>query len=404
MKKNAQGQRSAAAKIQIFSESVVVIYADLTAGTYKWSPMGRRARLKPDKLRHLARYELSRSRGVIKRGAAIPQSATGGKWNLGVGNWSFAFTIGGNAKEELRQKAVMAPSRLITTKGDPLGNAEASGYLISCGFWDNEMKVHSLAGYRLLGGDTGGHRGPVRCVAIGEDGGLLLSGGQDGTCRVWIMDHPDLAVALSDGYVQTALGSTTDSDQLLSCCRVLWGHETPISCVDLSSDLDLAISGSLGGLICVHTLRLGEYIRSFRPPGFLDRATGVSKLALHKYGKLLVHMEDCSLHSYTVNGVRLSSKDAGEKLHDMAICSNGEIVVTGGDKCHVIIRNVHDLEILSMLDLSRHGPIRCISLTSEGLNPIPQVMLIGSDDGMITIVDEDPEAYTGAEDTDTMTF
>jgi WD40 repeat protein len=382
----------------VFSDCVSVVYDDLTIGAYKWAPVNKRWRLKPEKLRQLARPELSRSRSVIKRGTAVPPSST-----TGIGNWSFAFTIGGSAKEELRQKTAVASSRLITSKVESLSIAEAAGYVLSCGFWDNEIKVHSISGCKLLCGDNGGHRGQVRCVAMGEDGGLMVSGGQDGTCRIWVVDHPDMAIALSDGYVQTALGSRNDGEQVLSCCRVLWGHETAVSCLHLSSDLDVVVSGDCGGIICVHTLRLGEFIRSFRPPPMASRTSGVSKLVLHKYGKLVAHMEDCGLHTYTVNGVRLATVHAEEKLNDLAICSDGEILVTGGDKCNVLIRSLHNLETLSMLDLSRHGPIRCISLTPEDLNPIPQVMFIGSDDGMITVVDEDP-SYSGTDTKETLSF
>lgn len=181
-KKNAQGQRSAAAKIQAFSDSVSVVYDDLTVASYKWAPTNKRWKLKPDKLRQLARPELSRSRSVIKRGTAVPPSSS-----IGVGNWSFGFTIGGNAKEDLRQQTVMPP-RLMAAKADALSSAEASGYVVSCGYWDNEVKVHSLGGCRLLCGDNGGHRGPVTCLAMGEDGGLMVSGGVDGTCRIWVVD------------------------------------------------------------------------------------------------------------------------------------------------------------------------------------------------------------------------
>ena len=74
----------------------------------------------------------------------------------------------------------------------------------------------------------------------------------------------------------------------------------------------------------------------------------------------------------------------------MKIASNGEILITGGDKGHVVVRTVRDLRMLSMLDLSPHGPIRCITLSPEELNPIPQFLFIGSDDGLMTIVDRDP--------------
>jgi WD40 repeat protein len=88
-----------------------------------------------------------------------------------------------------------------------------------------------------------------------------------------------------------------------------------------------------------------------------------------------------------INGVELCSADAGERIHDMKI--SGEVLVTGGDRCHVYIRDLTSLKILSGLDLSRHGPIRSISLTPDELNPLPQHLFIGSDDGMISIVDRE---------------
>ena len=155
--------------------------------------------------------------------------------------------------------------------------------------------------------------------------------------------------------------------------------------------MDVAVSGSTGGLICIHSVRCGSFVRAIYPNEAGTRATPVSKIALDKHGRMVVHMGDKSLHTYTINGVRLCSVDAGEKIDDMKI--TGEVLVTGGDKCHVYIRDLVTLKILSGLDLSRHGPIRCISLTPDELNPVPQHLFIGSDDGMISIVDrEDPQS------------
>ena len=196
-----------------------------------------------------------------------------------------------------------------------------------------------------------------------------------------------MAVALSDGYMQTALGQSNDGERILSCCHVLWGHETPITCLDLSPDLDVAVSGSANGLVCVHSIRRGDFIRSFRPP--CEENVAVSRIALDTYGRMVVHMEDHSLHTYTVNARRLCSIDAGERLHDIKITE--EMVVTGGDQCHVHIRSLTTLKVLSLLDLSRHGPIRCIAFTPADLNPATQYLFIGSDDGMITVVDKQDE-------------
>jgi WD40 repeat protein len=377
-KKNGPG---AVTKIQIQADSVVVVYADLSIAVYKWTPKNGTNGLKPDKLRPLARREVSNSRAALKRGAAAPQTMDDSKSSLAVGNWSFALTLGGYEKEQQRRKAVM-PSRLASAK-DAL-YTEASPVIVSCGFWDNTVKVHAMDNWRLECSETGGHRGPIRCLAIGEDGGLLVTGGHDCTCRVWVVDHPDMAVALSDGYVQTALGQSTDGDQVLSCCHVLWGHQTPITCLAISSDVDAIVSGSMEGKVCVHTIRRGDFVRTILPPS--TTRSPVLRLALDSHGRLIIHMADYGLHSYTVNGVRLCSVDAGEKLHDIKITG-----VTGGDRCRMCIRSIEDLEVLSMLDLTRHGPIRCIAMTPVELNPIPQFLFIGSDDGMITIVDKSTE-------------
>jgi hypothetical protein len=61
-------------------------------------------------------------------------------------------------------------------------------------------------------------------------------------------------------------------------------------------------------------------VRSFEPSALsrITRAGSVVKLVLGSSEILVAHKEDNSLHTYTVNGVRLCSTDAGEKLNDIA--------------------------------------------------------------------------------------
>jgi WD40 repeat protein len=159
----------------------------------------------------------------------------------------------------------------------------------------------------------------------------------------------------------------------------------------MSSELDVVLSGDLGGLVCVHTIRRGEFIRSVVPKSNAAGAA-VRKLALDGHGTFAVYVADQNLHVYSVNGALLCSSNAADVLHDMKICSSGETLVTGGIKGQLAIRSMQDLRILATLDISKHGPILCISLTPDDLNPIPQYLFIGSHDGMITIVSEDPNA------------
>ena len=172
-------------KIYVQADSVTVIYSDLKVGKFKWAPKQKTGRLKCDTLRALPNRGVSNSRSVLKRGSAAPQTMDGSGSRLAVGNWSFAMTIGGYEKEQLRRKAIM-PSRLASAK-DALYTDPAS-LIVSCGYWDNTVKVHSTDMWRLECSDSGGHRGAIRCLAAGQDGGLLVTGGEDCTCRVWVVD------------------------------------------------------------------------------------------------------------------------------------------------------------------------------------------------------------------------
>ena len=243
----------------------------------------------------------------------------------------------------------MVHSRLVSAK-DAL-YTDGAPLLVSCGYWDGTVKVHSTGRWKLESSDNGGHRGPIRCLAMGADGGLLITGGEDCTCQVWVVDFPEMAVGISDGYVQTLLGKRHNENQTLTPCHILFGHDSPISCVALSSELDLTVSGSISGKVCLHTLRTGEFVRSFNPS--INNGVPVSKIIIEEHGRIVIQMGDLQLYTYTINGICLCSVNAEEQIHDMKI--TGEVVVTGGENGHVYIRNLATLKILSGLNLSKHG-------------------------------------------------
>ncbi|GKY94790.1 hypothetical protein MPSEU_000444200 [Mayamaea pseudoterrestris] len=390
--------KGAVFKIHVQTESILVVYGDMSIGTYRWALKGKKGQLRMDKLNPMSRREISTSRTSIKRGSAVSETKMEASYRT-ISSCSFAATIGGQAKELIRRKAVMPPTNRLLVGTDKLSNAETNGYVVSCGYFDDAVRIHSTETLRQIAHGCGGHQDSITCLAIGQDGGLMVTGAQDGTCCIWVIDHPDMSVAISDGYMQTVLGASNDGGQILSCCHVLWGHEAPMACVALDSDLDAVVSGCHGGLVCIHTIRRGEFIRSFHPPPLAEGkpSKGVEKVAMHGTSIVVVHMGDFGLHTFTVNGVRLCSTDAGEKLNDMIICSSGEILITGGTRCQVLIRTTSDMVVCAVLDLARHGPIRCIGLTPADLNPTPQFLFIGSDDGMITIVDEDVQQYVSSD-------
>ena len=69
-----------------------------------------------------------------------------------------------------------------------------SGRIISCGYWDNALKVHTLDSHKEIASVTNGHLGEITCVQLGCQGShTLITGGADGTVRVWILEDASLA-------------------------------------------------------------------------------------------------------------------------------------------------------------------------------------------------------------------
>jgi len=46
------------------------------------------------------------------------------------------------------------------------------------------------------------------------------------------------------------------------CVQSLWGHHSAVRCLSYAPELDLVLSGSDEGLLCLHTVRKGRFIRS----------------------------------------------------------------------------------------------------------------------------------------------
>lgn len=169
--------------------------------------------------------------------------------------------------------------------------------IMCCGFWDHSVKCYGLDnGFKPQANTCGGHRGAINCLQLGEDNVTLVTGaaheqrtgkpsaleadahgssallsvgagGQDGTCRVWVADSGSVAAALmtdcaylgsrtDEASVTAASPSSTPTPSVephgLQCVAILWGHETPVICVSLSTHLDLLASGSVGGTIVIH--------------------------------------------------------------------------------------------------------------------------------------------------------
>lgn len=110
--------------------------------------------------------------------------------------------------------------------------------ILSCGYWDNVVRVHRVSSavkLPLEGAGTGGHLGAISCLAIAQGSSLLVTGGQDATCRVWVVGNPAMASALG-GTSACGVNATkgTSSRDSMVCVHVLYGHEAPVTCLAVS--------------------------------------------------------------------------------------------------------------------------------------------------------------------------
>lgn len=289
--------------------------------------------------------------------------------NLMVNSDSFALTMGG----------------IHRAAGH---GADSSLLLLSCDAFENVVKVHSIETLKLQQSVSGGHRGRINCIQVSEDGALMVTGGDDATCRVWVVEHDALATAITDGYV-SSLG--LDDDEI-TCAHVLLGHVSPITCVAICSKLDVVVSGSKDGSICIHNVRSGKFVRSLHVDAVSRQvkdscARGShscltpQKLVIHMDGTFVAYFSDGTLMAITINGEYICDANTGEKINAMLICHESEALIAGGELASVRVWSLHDLSVRCTLNIKKYGPITTLALTSD-----PNFLCVGSSNGFLSVV------------------
>nr|XP_056717431.1 neurobeachin-like protein 1 [Euleptes europaea] len=242
--------------------------------------------------------------------------------------------------------------------------------LFSGGHWDNSIRVASLAKGKLIALHIR-HMDIVTCLAVDFCGIHLISGSRDTTCMIWqIVQQGGVPVGLAPKPLQ-----------------ILYGHTDEVSCVGISTELDMVVSGARDGTVIVHSVRKGQYMRTLRPPCESSLLLTVPNLAVSWEGHIVVHTsiegkttlkDKNTLHLYSVNGKHLGSESLKEEVSDL--CVTGEYIVMGSLQGFLSIRDLYSLS-LSVSPLAMRLPIRCVSVTKEYSH-----ILVGLEDGKLIIV------------------
>jgi hypothetical protein len=278
------------------------------------------------------------------------------------------------------------PLPVMTCKNVALSVGELGGRILSCGYWDNSLKVHSLdhGSSREIASSHGGHIGKITSVQLGYQGGhTLVTGGEDGTCRVWVLESPSLASAFSNQYSD----DDVSCDSTLTCVHVLWGHHHPISAISYAHDLDLLLSADISGMLCLHTVRKGNFIRSIDHGLGQTNTVPVTAVFTSSPGYLVSHSgDDLKLNLFWVNGQHLESTTVPSRIEIFAMNGPSNVLVCGGIDGVIYLRTIYDLELVHIINQTiEHGRITSLCFSEDY-----QFLLIGSEDGTFSI-GTDPE-------------
>ncbi|XP_060777738.1 neurobeachin-like protein 2 isoform X2 [Neoarius graeffei] len=242
--------------------------------------------------------------------------------------------------------------------------------LFSGGHWDCSLRVTTLAKAKLVGRICC-HIDVVTCLALDLCGIYLISGSRDTTCMVWqVLQQGGFSSGLSPRPVQ-----------------VLCGHDAEVTCVSISTELDMAVSGSKDGTVIVHSIQRGQYLRTLRAPCESCVSVRVNQLQVGMEGHMVAQsiLEGCSagkekyaLHVYSVNGTLMASMVLEEPVS--ALCLVSDYLILGTLQGNLHIKDLFSLEQAAK-PLALKLPIRSVSVTKESSH-----ILVGLEDGKLIVV------------------
>ncbi|XP_043712024.1 BEACH domain-containing protein B-like isoform X2 [Telopea speciosissima] len=294
------------------------------------------------------------------------------------GNFTFTgsqdpfFGIGSDVLSSRKIGSPLAENIELGTQCFATMQTPSEKFLISCGNWENSFQVISLNDGRMVQ-SIRRHKDVVSCVAVTSDGSILATGSHDTTVMVWEV-YRFRATEKRARYGQTEL-PRKDHIIVETPFHILCGHDDVITCLFVSTELDIVISGSKDGTCVFHTLREGRYVRSLQHPS----GSALSKLVASRHGQIVFYADDdLSLHLYSINGKYISTSASNGRLNCVELSSCGEFLVSAGDQGQIVVRSMKSLEVVRRYD----GVGRII--TSLTVTP-EECFLAGTKDGSLLV-------------------
>ncbi|KAK2169991.1 hypothetical protein LSH36_5g09019 [Paralvinella palmiformis] len=243
--------------------------------------------------------------------------------------------------------------------------------VFSGGHWDNSLRVYSLAKAKTIM-HVIRHIDIVTCIALDTCGSHLISGSRDTTCILWKID---MQTSSSPGIQMKPL-------------HILYGHTAEVSTVAISVELDMVVTGAKDGLVNVHTVRKGMYLRTLLPPVGEIPTSMIHQITLSEVGHICVYCshrkmqqkdEKLSLQLYSINGNHLASETVYVPIQDM-LTADGHLIF-GNLQGVLVIKQLfgfsplpRSLKTISTMQLKE--AITCLTITNNNSH-----LMIGLQDG-----------------------
>ncbi|XP_057837661.2 BEACH domain-containing protein B isoform X1 [Cryptomeria japonica] len=302
-----------------------------------------------------------------------PQLQAGGNFTFSSSQEPF-FGIGSDLAISRKICSPLAENLELGSQCFATLQVRSSNFLLSCGHWENSFKVIALNDGRTVQ-SIRQHKELVTCVSVATDGSIVVTGSHDTTVMVWEV-LPSTRIVNKKSR-DALLVQDRRKDHIISDkpCHILCGHDDAVTCVGVSVELDLVVSGSKDSSCILHTLREGRYVRSIHHPN----GSTLSKIVVSQHGRLVLYSnDDLNLLLYSINGKLLATSESNGRVNCMHLSSCGEFLVCSGDKGQVILRSMHSLEVLKRYD-TMGRVIVSLLVTPE------DCFLVGTQDGSLLV-------------------
>lgn len=296
----------------------------------------------------------------------VPLGANGHVWSGGVGGDGIddGRHFGGVSSSSNGGGSVRLGSHLFAFHAK-------SRVLFSGGYWDSTFRVTSLDTGRLVV-SIARHRDVVTSLSLADGGAgcrRLVTASRDTTMMVWRVED-------NGGLSSSPL-------------HVLYGHDTPVTCVCARASLDAIVSSGEDGTLVVHTLWGGEYVRTILPQRKVSA------------GAATPHGRATRGPSTTVQPVEEGGKDDrfDEKFVDTDGVGRGSLPPPwpsvewiGLSAAGIIVAYSPDVATLRSYSINAHamgatevakaeaGPLRAFAFSEDG-----SVLLSGGHDRVVTL-------------------